>query len=107
MDQAGPAEEALWNAGGFVEVELVEVQDFKLCAEFVAELFFGDYRRAGVVRLAGVAGQDQAVGAGSELPRYCRGVLLRCVAADGVVTAAIEEEAEAVSLVGQMEHVGD
>jgi len=47
-----------------IEAELVQVQDLKRQAEFVPDLLLRDYRRAGIVRLARIASQDQAPGTG-------------------------------------------
>jgi hypothetical protein len=59
------------------------------------------------VGLTRVAGQDQAAATRSQLPRHRRGVLIRCVATNGMVTTAIEEECKGSIQVRQMKHVAD
>lgn len=106
LDKAGPAEEVFGDAGGCVEAEFVQVENLEGYAEFGAEFCFGHYRWAGVVWLAGVAGEDEAAGTGRQLLRYGRGVPGWIVATDGVVAAAIEEEFERAGEVGEREDIG-
>jgi hypothetical protein len=59
------------------------------------------------VRLARVAGEDQAAGARSEMACHGRCVRLGCASANGVVTAAIEKESKGSGQVRQREHIGN
>jgi hypothetical protein len=106
-NQARPTQKALRDAGRFIEPELVQVQDLKRQAEFVTNLFFRNHRRPGIVWLARVAGQDQAAATRSQPSRHGRGVLLRCVSTNGMVTTAIEKECKSILEIRQLEHIGN
>jgi hypothetical protein len=85
----------------------VQVQYLKRRAEFVTNLFFGNHRRARIVGLTRVAGQDEAATARSQLPGHGRGVLIRRVSTNGMVATAIEKEGKRSPQVRQTEHIGN
>src|SRR5690606_16766218 len=105
LDQARPAEKLDGNARRFVKAKLAQVEDLERQAQLVAKLLFGDDRRARLVWLARVAGQDETASAGGQVPRDSGRVRLGRAAPDGMVAAAIEKESERAVQFGKREHV--
>src|SRR5260370_16800238 len=77
-----------------IEAKFLQTYDFECPAQFGTDGFLGNRGRPWIALFLGVSGQDDAGGAGCRDSFQCAQVA-RCVAAaDGMVTAAVEEEAE-------------